>query len=353
MLVLAQLPVGIAEDALVRITGEKGEDAFLASTALGDVVLLHQDIVTMERDGMEVEVKRLASLETQGTDSIEPEVHELGIAGGMDPTAVFSQKGSFRNDVEPRKQGQPWVEDRAHDVAVASVAKELEAVQRAHGRPRWDHDRARKASLLQHLVQGNGGEVGSEEEESSELGTERAWAEIEGADISDGGSIRACGVWAFVISSSREPSEALLFEDHGDGRRAERVPRTLECIVDVIDGQVLFAHGDDLIAKAILLRSGLRALLGREEKLAVGVLAELMTKNAKAALRVAKALGHLLGGEVVDEVGSQGLVLTVGGVRGFEEEGSVVRYPFSWTVRHVSTVSSYLVRSQALAEISR
>jgi len=206
---------------------------------------------------------------------------------------------------------------------------------------------------LQHLVQWDGGEVGGEEEEPSELGTERPWAEIEGADISDSGSIWACVVWAFVISASWEPSEALLFEDDGDGRRAERVPRTLECIVDVIDGKVLFAHGDDLIAQAILLRCGLRALLGREEKLAAGVVAELMTKNAKAALGVAKALGHLLGGKVVNEVGSQGLVLTVRWVRGFEEEGGVVRYPFSGTVRHVSTVSSYQVRRQELAEVSQ
>jgi hypothetical protein len=206
---------------------------------------------------------------------------------------------------------------------------------------------------LQHLVEWDGGEVWGEEEKPRELGTERTWAEIEGADISDGGSLWACSVWAFVISASREPSEALLFENDGDSRGAEHVPRTLECIVDVIDGQVLFAHGDDLIAQAILLRCGLRALLGREEKLAVGVLAELMTKNAKAALGVAKALGHLLGREVIDEVGSQSLVLTVRGARGFEEEGGVVCYPFYGTVRHAATVSSYPVQSQALGDFAR
>ena len=58
LLVLAQFPVGVAEDARLRVLGQECQHPLLASASLGDVVLLDQGILAMERDGVEVEVER-------------------------------------------------------------------------------------------------------------------------------------------------------------------------------------------------------------------------------------------------------------------------------------------------------
>ena len=52
----------------------------------------------------------------------------------------------------------------------------------------------------------------------------------------------------------------------------------------------------------------------------MGILAELMDQDAKAARGVTEAASGLDAGKTVDEEGAEGLVLTVGGVGGFEED---------------------------------
>ena len=51
----------------------------------------------------------------------------------------------------------------------------------------------------------------------------------------------------------------------------------------------------------------------------MGVLAELVAQDAEAARGVAEAGGGLGGGDLLDEVGAQGLVLAVGRVGGLQE----------------------------------
>jgi hypothetical protein len=57
----------------------------------------------MEGNGVEVEVEGLPAWEAQSTDGIEPDRHELGIAGRLDATTVLGEKGSFGDDVETCK----------------------------------------------------------------------------------------------------------------------------------------------------------------------------------------------------------------------------------------------------------
>lgn len=52
----------------------------------------------------------------------------------------------------------------------------------------------------------------------------------------------------------------------------------------------------------------------------MGVLAELVAKDAKAPRGVAEALSGDGGGEVFDEIGPEGLVLAVGGVGAGQED---------------------------------
>ena len=63
---------------------------------------------------------------------------------------------------------------------------------------------------------------------------------------------------------------------------------------------------------------------GWKEEGAVGVLAEVMDQDAKASFRVPESFGGLPVGQALDEIGAQGLVLSMGGVGGLEEEGGQI-----------------------------
>ena len=69
----------------------------------------------------------------------------------------------------------------------------------------------------------------------------------------------------------------------GDGRRAERLALACQRAADVVDGEVLLAQGDDLLAQPIAPWGRPAALWrGRKEEVPVGVLAELMDEDAEA-----------------------------------------------------------------------
>jgi hypothetical protein len=94
---------------------------------------------------------------------------------------------------------------------------------------------------------------------------------------------------------------------------------------DVVDGEVLFAEGDDAVAEGIGLGCGLGPLGRSEEEVASGTLAELVDEDAEAPRGVTEATSHLDAGETVDEEGAEGLVLAMGGVGRFEEDPGKVR----------------------------
>jgi len=54
------------------------------------------------------------------------------------------------------------------------------------------------------------------------------------------------------------------------------------------------------------------------------VLTELMDQDTKASFGVSEALCGLPVGQTFDEVGAKGLVLSMGGVGGLEEEGGQI-----------------------------
>jgi hypothetical protein len=126
-------------------------------------------------------------------------------------------------------------------------------------------------------------------------------------------------IGAFFIAASGQTGETLLFEDQGDGRGGEPLSLMGQGAADVIDGQVLLSQGDDPL-KAVgipLAGTGLPAIVDEETPL--GILAEAVDENAEAAGAVAKAPGGLIGGQALDDEGSEGLVLAMGGVGGLEE----------------------------------
>ena len=92
--------------------------------------------------------------------------------------------------------------------------------------------------------------------------------------------------------------------------------------LDVVDGEVAFAHGHDEFAYRVTSGGVTGPMLNRRKEvmLFVGVMAELVAQDAKRARRVAKAACDLMGWAAVDEVGTKGFVLSVQRVFGSKEE---------------------------------
>jgi hypothetical protein len=89
---------------------------------------------------------------------------------------------------------------------------------------------------------------------------------------------------------------------------------------DIIDGEILLSQGDDLVSDTISFRRSLRALLRGKEEGTIGMLTELMGEDPEASRRISEAAGDFGRREVLDEVGPEGFILAVSGIRGFEKE---------------------------------
>ena len=184
LLVLAELGVGVAEDAAVGVLGEEGQDALLTATALGDVVFLDQGVLAVKGNGVEVEIEGDAPLEPQLADGIEPALHELRDSSGIDAAAVLGQEGALGDHVEPGEQSaSPSSNTRAHDMAVARVAEQLQRQQGAHGVPGRHHLRSREARPVEQRIEPRRGQPGQEQEQPAEAGAKGARGEVELAHI--------------------------------------------------------------------------------------------------------------------------------------------------------------------------
>jgi hypothetical protein len=60
----------------------------------------------------------------------------------------------------------------------------------------------------------------------------------------------------------------------------------------------------------------------------MGVLAEMMDQHPEAAFTVAEAFSGFFIAEVFDKIGSQGLILAMGGGCGFEKDPGEIGYLF-------------------------
>ena len=114
----------------------------------------------------------------------------------------------------------------------------------------------------------------------------------------------------------------------------------LQGLADVVDRQILLAQANHLLAHPIPFRGDCRSFLRRSEERAVRMLAKRMAEHTEAAGRVTKAACRLGGGESLDVVRAQGLVLAMGGVAWLEEAGGDACYLFVCAVRHSSTMSN-------------
>ena len=325
MFVLAQFAVGITEDAGLGVLHQEGQDALLSPAPLGHVVLLDQGVIAMEGDRVKVQVEGMTAWQTELAHGVEPAAHQLGVADRVDPATVLGQERSLGDDVQAGEKGQPLVQDHAHDMAVACRPEQLQGQERSHGAAGRDHLRSGEPRLLEDAVEGNRSQHRQKEEQTTEFGPERPWAQVELPDIGDIGRGRPRAGWAFVVGPARQPRESFFLEDLADGNRAEGMSFVGQVAADVVDGEVLLAKGDDAIAEGIGFGCRARSFGRCEEEVASRVLAKLVDEDSEAPRGIAEAARDLDTGEFLNEEGAQGLVLAVRGVGWLEEDLGKVR----------------------------
>ena len=325
LLILTQFSVGVAKDARLGVLRQEGQNALLSPTPLGHVVLLDQSILAMEGDGVKIQVEGTTTRQTEPSHGVEPAAHQLGIAGRGDPATVLGQERPLGDDVQASEEGQPLVQDHAHDMAVTRRPEELQSQQRAESGAGWDHLRSREPRLTEDAIEGDRGEHRQEEEQAAEFGPERLRAQIQLPDVGDIGRGWPRSGWALIVSPARQPRESFVLENLCNGDRTEGVSFVGQIAADVVDREILFAQGDDAVAYGIGLGSGLGSFGRLEEEVASGILAELVDEDSEAPWGVTEAMSGLGAGEAIDEEGAESFVLTVGSVGGLEEEAGEVR----------------------------
>jgi len=142
------------------------------------------------------------------------------------------------------------------------------------------------------------------------------------AHIGDIGDLRFHRSRALVISATGKTREAFFTKQHSEGVDANRVARGSEFPLHVIDREIAFPHGDRQITDAVASGGGLRSTLrlAEEGSALLGIVAELMAKDAEGAWGVTKTAGDVAGGLVVDEEGAESLVLALNGELWGQEE---------------------------------
>ena len=98
---------------------------------------------------------------------------------------------------------------------------------------------------------------------------------------------------------------------------------------DVVDGEVLLSHSDDVITEGIGFGCGLGPLGWGAKEVATGIQAELVEKDTKAARSVTETASDFSARKPLDDKGPEGLVLVMGGFGGFEEDAGEIRYFFA------------------------
>jgi len=176
---------------------------------LGYVMFLDQRVLSVEGDGVEVEIEGSPPFHAQPTDRTEPRPHQFCMATGVDAATVFGEERPLRDHVQPCKQGQPLVQHVTHHVAVPRVAVELQCQQRAHRAAGGHHLRTGQSGAAKQGIERAGDQPGHEQEKPPnrvpKAGRTRG-ADSGGIDARGRGSCRGVSPHRFAAPAEGRPS---------------------------------------------------------------------------------------------------------------------------------------------------
>jgi hypothetical protein len=167
---------------------------------------------------------------------------------------------------------------------------------------------------------------GDEDKQAAQACAKSARLLIEDAHIRYGGWLGPDCRRSFIVASARQAGEAFLAEQNRQRVNTDGMASASQFSLNVVNGKVAFPQSDNELAHPIASRGllGPGAWLLKEAFAFVGVVAELMTEDAKGARRVGKTPRDLRGREAIDKKGAKGFVLAMqNGFRSGEKPGSL------------------------------
>jgi hypothetical protein len=219
LLGLGDASVGIAENALGGITGQEGQNAFLAAAAPRDMVFLQRFLL-----GIEIEVERGPPWQARLMDIRQPGVQQAQADTMVDAGAIGGPIGTLGDDIEAGgKERKSHVMDLVCDEGLA-LFEQLEGQQAAHRLGGRNHDGAGQSGLLNPLIQMEVPHQGHEQEKTAQPGTEGTWAQAQEANVGRDGWFGMNGGWAFLIAAAWQERKAFLTEQQGPRGDADGVP---------------------------------------------------------------------------------------------------------------------------------
>lgn len=138
-----------------------------------------------------------------------------------------------------------------------------------------------KVGLVQDALERDLNQEGQEEEQTAELGPALPGLQIELADVGDFGNEGALLRRSLVIAAAGQACEAFFLHDQGDGDGTEGDVFAAEGTADVIDGEMLFAEGDDSLPRLLALGRGAWAFGGGRKKARSGSCRKRWTRTRK------------------------------------------------------------------------
>lgn len=322
LLALADVGVGVAKGPALRILGEKHEDAGLPAAARRHVMAFDDRMLPVVGDGMKVEVERSAFEEMIAGHRGMPRREELCRFAGIDAGRIFRQVALLRRDIEPRKERESLIHDQGHHVALALNGPELEGQTGAQGVRRRNHFGSREPGGARQGIQLQPDEVREEEEQAATPRGKPARRQGKRPHIRDRLDERARAVGSFLVQSPGQWREAFRLEHLPDGRRTQGLSAFLQGLADLVDRVILLPQVDNGVPRGRFLGLRLRAAPRRRKEPGARVAAEMVAQDSKGSDRVAKGVGGVPRGTTLNEVGPQGLVLAVPGMRGLEKEAT-------------------------------
>jgi hypothetical protein len=178
----------------------------------------------------------------------------------------------------------------------------------------------REPRVFKQPLQGDLGQIRDKKIQPPELGPESPDRKIQPVYIGNLCDLGPRPWKSFLVSSSGQPSKTFFFKNQRDGNGAYLLPALFQDPADIIDGEILLSQRDDLVPDTLRFRRSLRSLLRRKEEETIWMLTELMSEDTKASRRISEAAGDFGRREILDEVGPEGFILAVSGIRRFEKE---------------------------------
>ena len=191
--------------------------------------------LTVGGDGMEIKVQRRTVSQAGVLDLSEPGSHQTLGRAVVDAGDVGSQVGAFGNDIQAGEQGNTFIRDQVHDMAVAFLADEFESEEGADGLRGWDHVGAGQPGSAKDCRQTDVTHERHEEEQAAQTSTEGAWFQVQGADIGDRGRFGLDRGWSFVVAAAWQACEAFLAEEEREGVDTEVMTGVGQFALDVVD----------------------------------------------------------------------------------------------------------------------